>query len=185
MIFDKCHDIRNQHAPPFMRFILAKLWNVLQNVNINFRRAAEGKRKDYTGERIKFWYANGLAFNSIRIIKRRKKVRGCSLKQPAVKHMKTLDNFVIIFYFLDHFRFYLFESIFPLTSFMLAEKMCGATVWCIYINLNTARSRLPPFRPFFGALLDGLFMSFSIRIFYCMPLWFPFVLSSKTQEEHP
>lgn len=81
--------------------------------------------------------AKGLAFNSIRKIKRTlgagRRVGGRTIWfQPAVKHMRRravpVDNFVIIFYFLDHFPLYLFESIFLPHTLSLP---CGRSVfWC-------------------------------------------------------
>ena len=90
-------------------------------------------------------WCQGLAFNFIR----KKPYVERKRKQPAVKHIKTVDNSVIIFYFLDHFLFYLFESVFqPFVRGNKNRNMWDAASWCvIYINLNTAQDSSRSFSP--------------------------------------
>lgn len=124
----------------------SKLWNV-RLMKHKFEAPEERGLNDRKDQIL---WCQGLAFNFIR----KKTYVERKRKQPAVKHIKTVDNSVIIFYFLDHFLFYLFESVFqPFVRENKNRNMWDAASWCvIYINLNTAQDSSRSFGPFFDAL---------------------------------
>lgn len=137
-----------------------KLLNVWQNVPINLRGRPEHRRiirpKGSNSD------ANGLAFNSIRKINHTKRKRE-KRKQPALKHMRTVDNFVIIFYFLDHFRFYLFESVLVFFSFIFLKKIFF--VWFVLgvdVHLHITQRLTPFFSP------PHPFLALSLMDFLCL-----------------